>query len=153
MNGTCVLGHRPANKFLNRPIPLTLKVTISRTAISDIVVREQVINDPNFFELYHPKPLDQQSLQAYVTPTPLTKAGTGQCAHALNQSASCTKSGQAWKTQLPTENTITCFTSLTRTKQASEPLAQLVERLTFNQDVESSNLSGLTIFFALSPGG
>ena len=30
--------------------------------------------------------------------------------------------------------------------EISEPLAQLVERLTFNQDVDSSNLSGLTIF-------
>ena len=36
---------------------------------------------------------------------------------------------------------------ISRSYEASEPLAQLVERLTFNQDVESSNLSGLTIFF------
>ncbi len=35
--------------------------------------------------------------------------------------------------------------------EVSEPLAQLVERLTFNQDVDSSNLSGLTIFLALPP--
>ena len=34
-----------------------------------------------------------------------------------------------------------------RPPEAGEPLAQLVERLTFNQDVESSNLSGLTNFF------
>ena len=38
------------------------------------------------------------------------------------------------------------------TIEAREPLAQLVERLTFNQDVESSNLSGLTKFILQGDG-